>query len=344
MVPTSRVWKLSKPEFVNIFFGSIGAILNGATFPVWGVLLTKCTVLFFELQLGSDEIRSQALQWAIGFVALGAVFFMAITLQSHQFAISCERLTSRIRNMCFDAMMRQEIAWFDNDENSAGALTTRLATDSAAIRTMTAETLNVVFVNVSTLGIAFGIAFSQSWQMSLAFLGVFPFIGFATFIQMQSMSGTTGKNSNDGDIRAGALLSEAINSIRTVSSFCLETSTNAAYYRFLQDSSKTDTKVGFSSGLGFGISQSSMFFALAFLFWFGGWLIVRGDIDFEAMFLVLNPILFSSFGVGIAAQGLGDIGKAKVAVNRIFAIIDRKPSIDCSSESGMKLTHVKGDI
>jgi ATP-binding cassette subfamily B (MDR/TAP) protein 1 len=87
-----------------------------------------------------------------------------------------------------------------------------------------------------------------------------------------------------------------------------------------------------------------MFFALAFLFWFGGWLILRGDIDFEAMFMVLNPVLLSSFGVGMAAQGLGDVGKSKKAVNRVFAIIDRKPSIDCSSESGMKLTHVKGDI
>ncbi|OQR88559.1 ATP-binding Cassette (ABC) Superfamily, partial [Achlya hypogyna] len=321
-VPLSRVWSLSKPELGNFIVGGIGAILNGAVFPVWGVLLTKCTVLFFKLDVGSDEMRHQASQWAGGFAGLGVVFLVALTLQNHQFSIACERLTSRIRGMCFEAMLRQDIAWFDDDKHSAGSLTTRLATDSAAIRTMTAETVNVVLVNVSTLAVAFGIAFSQSWQMTLALLGVFPIIGFGAFIQMQSMSGSNSKNVNDGDIRAGALLSEAINSIRTVASFCLEKTTNEAYLTFLHLSSATDRKVGIMAGVGFGVAQSCMFFAMAFLFWFGGWLILRGDVDFERMFLVLNPILLSSFGVGMAAQGFGDMAKAKKAVGSIFGIID----------------------
>ncbi|OQS03065.1 ATP-binding Cassette (ABC) Superfamily, partial [Thraustotheca clavata] len=328
----------------NFVLGGVGAIVNGAVFPVWGVLLTKCTVLFFQTYRGSDGMREEALKWSGAFIGLGAAFFLAITLQNHQFAIACERLTSRVRAMCFEAMLRQEIAWFDDEKHSSGSLTTRLATDSAAIRTMTAETVNVVLVNVSTLAIAFGIAFSQSWQMTLAFLGVFPLMGFGAFVQMQGMSGANAKNANDGDIKAGALLSEAINSIRTVASFCLEKTTNESYLAFLQLSSATDRKVGISAGIGFGVSQSCMFFAMAFLFWFGGWLLLRGDIDFERMFLVLNPIMCSSFGVGMAAQGMGDMAKAKKAVQSIFGIIDRIPPIDCSASTGTVLSAVKGEI
>ncbi|EQC42698.1 hypothetical protein SDRG_00425 [Saprolegnia diclina VS20] len=343
-VPVSRIWSLSKPEMLNFIFGGIGAVLNGAVFPIWGVLLTKCTVLFFKLDSTSDAMRHEASLWAAGFAGLGVVFCAALTLQNHQFSIACERFTSRIRGLCFEAMLRQDIGWFDDEKHSSGSLTTRLATDSAAIRTMTAETVNVVLVNVSTLAVAFGIAFSQSWQMTLALLGVFPIIGFGAFIQMQSMGGNTGKNVNDGDIRAGALLSEAINSIRTVASFCLEKTTNEAYLTFLQLSPTTDHKVGILAGVGFGVSQSCMFFAMAFLFWFGGWLIIRGDVDFERMFLVLNPILLSSFGVGMAAQGFGDMAKAKKAVGSIFGIIDRVPSIDCSASNGLVLDEVKGEL
>ncbi|OQR88786.1 ATP-binding Cassette (ABC) Superfamily, partial [Achlya hypogyna] len=312
-VPLSRVWSLSKPEISNLVFGGIGAILNGAVFPVWGVLLTKCTVLFFDIAAGSDHMRHQASVWAGCFAGIGVVFLVALTLQNHQFAIACERLTSRIRGMCFEAMLRQDIAWFDDEKNSAGALTTQLATDSAAIRSMTAETLNAILVNVASLSVAFAIAFSQSWQMTLGLLGIFPILSLASYIQMQSVTGDTNKNVNDGDVRAGALLSQAINSIRTVASFCLEKSTNDAYHAFLLQSSATDRKVGLVAGIGFGISQACMFFAMAFLFWFGGWLILRGNLTFERMFLVLNPVLLSSMSVGMAAQAMGDVAKAKKA-------------------------------
>jgi len=107
--------------------------------------------------------------------------------------------------MYFEAMLRQDIGWFDLDKNSSGALTTRLATDSATIRTMTAETMNSVLVNVSTLGIAFAIAFYYSWQMTLALIVVFPIMGFESYIQSQSTSVTKGKDSNDGEIKAGAI-------------------------------------------------------------------------------------------------------------------------------------------
>ncbi|KAH9123154.1 hypothetical protein AeMF1_005792, partial [Aphanomyces euteiches] len=43
-------------------------------------------------------------------------------------------------------------------------------------------------------------------------------------------------------------------------------------------------------------------------------------------------------------QGLGDVAKAKKAVKSIFAIIDRQPPIDCTSDDGIKLEHVKGDV
>ncbi|KAH9123902.1 hypothetical protein AeMF1_005244, partial [Aphanomyces euteiches] len=62
------------------------------------------------------------------------------------------------------------------------------------------------------------------------------------------------------------------------------------------------------------------------------------------MFMVLNSVLFCSFGVGMAAQGMGDVGKAKKAVKSIFAIIDRQPPIDCTSDDGVKLDHVKGEV
>ncbi|CAK4101791.1 unnamed protein product [Aphanomyces euteiches] len=343
-VPLSRVWALSRPDTKHLIFGSIGALFHGGLYPIWGVLLTKCTVVFFKLDLGSHAMRTEALNWSMGFLALGAAILIALTVQNHQFALVCERLTSRIRGLCFRSMLRQDIAWFDDRKNSSGALTTRLATDSAAIRSMTAETLNAILINIATLVVAFSIAFYYSWRMTLIVLAVLPIMTAAQMLQMKMMTSQTGKDINDGDIKAGALLSEAINAIRTVASFNLEGPTTSAYFENLQASSSTDRKAGIGGGIAYSVSQSSMIFALSGIFYYGGWLMTHGLLDFQSMFMVLNAVMFCSFGVGIAAQGMGDVGKAKKSVKSIFAIIDRQPPIDCTADDGIKLSHVSGDV
>jgi len=50
------------------------------------------------------------------------------------FACSGEALTKRLRAKAFAAILRQEIAWFDQAENSTGALCTRLSNEASAIQ------------------------------------------------------------------------------------------------------------------------------------------------------------------------------------------------------------------
>ena len=50
------------------------------------------------------------------------------------FSVAGERLTLRMRRLAFEAMLRQEVGWFDDPRNSTGALCARLSADSAAIQ------------------------------------------------------------------------------------------------------------------------------------------------------------------------------------------------------------------
>ena len=45
-----------------------------------------------------------------------------------------ERLTTRLRDMAFRNIMRMDIAWFDKEENSTGAITARLATEVTLVK------------------------------------------------------------------------------------------------------------------------------------------------------------------------------------------------------------------
>jgi ABC-type multidrug transport system fused ATPase/permease subunit len=50
------------------------------------------------------------------------------------FTVAGEHLTLRMRKMAFEAMLRQEMGWFDHPTNNTGALCARLSADAAAIQ------------------------------------------------------------------------------------------------------------------------------------------------------------------------------------------------------------------
>ncbi|KAG9402947.1 Antigen peptide transporter 2 [Aphanomyces cochlioides] len=269
-VPVSRIWKLSKPEKFYMLFGTLGASVTGATFPVWGVLLSKAIVLFFDFSITADEMKHRGFIWSMYFLALG---------------IACGgKLTTRIRSMGFAAMLRQEMSWFD--VNPSGILTTRLATEASLVQNMTADFLKNIVATIMTLVVAFAIAFFYSWEMRLVLLGVFPIMGFASSVRSKSFAAPQAKANHQGDMLAGAVLAESIIPIRTVASFGMEEAVNETFRKHVFESTVEDNALAYRLGSIYGVSQGVMMFALAFLFWFGGWLIHNGHITFEAMFMV----------------------------------------------------------
>ena len=70
----------------------------------------------------------------IKFHTLTLVFKFKLFCQTFCFTVAGENLTSRLRSRLFKAFMRQEIGWFDDERNSSGALTTRLAHDAGQVQ------------------------------------------------------------------------------------------------------------------------------------------------------------------------------------------------------------------
>lgn len=65
----------------------------------------------------------------VGFISA----FVTIT-QNGLFALSGERMTTRLRTQSFATIVKQEIAYFDDEKNSVGALTTRMASDASLVK------------------------------------------------------------------------------------------------------------------------------------------------------------------------------------------------------------------
>jgi ATP-binding cassette subfamily B (MDR/TAP) protein 1 len=101
------------------------------------------------------------------------------------FAYSGANLTKRLRSKSFRAILRQEIAYFDQTKHSTGALCTRLATEASAVQGASGVRFAFLFQNLASMIIAIIIGFVYSWQLTLLIFAFLPIILFGTYVQMR---------------------------------------------------------------------------------------------------------------------------------------------------------------
>ena len=158
-------------------------------------------------------------------------------------------------------------------DNGAGALAARLSTDAAIVHQTTGPRLGLQLQNFSSLAVALGIAFYSSWQLTLVVLGIVPLMALSGVAVMRFVKG------NDKDasfLAAGAISTEAITNIRTVTSFGLQEKLVQLFDASLNSGTAQGDKAHWATGAMFGLSQLSMFGANALVFWTGAKFIEKG--------------------------------------------------------------------
>ena len=98
--------------------------------------------------------------------------------------------------LAFRALLRQELAYFDNPKNNTGALCTRLATEASAVQGASGVRIGTTLQNLAALGTGIIISFVYSWQLTLLVLAFVPFMVAGGFFQSRLM---TGFSSQDKD-------------------------------------------------------------------------------------------------------------------------------------------------
>nr|CAD7434588.1 unnamed protein product [Timema monikensis] len=149
-----QVMHLNKPEWPYIFIACVCSIVMGAAMPV-------LALLFGSL------------------IQVSLVYTITLT---------GEKLTLRLRRMLFAAMLRQEIAWFDEKANSSGALCARLSGDVSQVQGATGQRLSIIIQSIATFLLAVGLAMYYEWRLGLVGLAFSPVIMAAQyyFIVVQS--------------------------------------------------------------------------------------------------------------------------------------------------------------
>ena len=127
--------------------------------------------------------------YALLFLLLGCLAALAELLQGWMFGISGENLTMRIRKEAFAAMLAQEIGWFDEQENSAGALCARLSSDASKVQGGTGAKIGSVLRGVFSLVVAIFIGLYYQWKLGLVASIFLPILVAASYLMQQIVNG-----------------------------------------------------------------------------------------------------------------------------------------------------------
>ncbi|XP_073486150.1 ATP-binding cassette sub-family B member 5-like isoform X1 [Aquarana catesbeiana] len=336
-----KLLKLNQSEWPYILVGTLASLINGSSHPMFCIFFAKIIALF-----GIDDpdmIKRESDLYCFAFLIIGLIAFVTNFLQGFMFGRSGEVLTMRLRHMAFKAMLRQDIAWFDDKKNNTGALTTRLSTEASQIQTATGSRLGLVAQNLGSMGLSIILAFIFGWEMSLLIMALTPILVTTGLLETRALTGFANRDKKELQ-QAGKIATEAVDNIRTVVSLTRETTFEKNYTESLQKPFKNSQRKAQIYGICFAFSQSFIFFAYATSYRFGAYLIQEGRMTVEEVLLVFFILTYGAVAVGQTLSFAPDYAKAKSAASHLFALFDREPTIDSYSLHGLKPGNCHGNL
>ena len=362
----------AKPEINYYLVGTLGAIIAGGFFPAWGILFAKmigllfypafpcpdpspvvppgleentCIGLLIEGSCSSyytciaDDMQQMSFVITGYWTVMIAACLIGYVLLFKGFGTATERINKRMRDEAFSALMRQEVAFFD--KRSVGSITSQLQDDVAFISAFSGEPIRTLVINLASVLTGLAISMYFMWPFALLSIGIIPFMGFATALQIRHSLGEDegGEGEIDGTDSPGGIIVETLLNIRTVSALTLEEQRCKDYETSLAKLDGNVMKENVVSGLLSGLSIAIQQWVYALQFWWGGWLLYEyPDVfDFNSFLISMFALLFSLFGLGAAAQGVTDKKKAEAAAGRLFYLINRESANDPLDIEGKKL-------
>lgn len=116
--------------------GTAAAVMFGAVQPAYAYAMGSVISVYYLPDHG--QIKENIKIYSMFYFGLAIFSLVVNIIEHHNFAAMGDYLTNRIKERMLSNILNFEIGWFDRNENSTGAICSRLAKDA-----------NVVCLNLS---------------------------------------------------------------------------------------------------------------------------------------------------------------------------------------------------
>ncbi|KAF0561079.1 P-loop containing nucleoside triphosphate hydrolase protein [Gigaspora margarita] len=334
----------TKLDWTIMFIGLVFAATAGIALPAFSVLFGIMVDYYTNFQthtINPNEFSKEVNYFSLVYVYFAIVIFVALYISVATWIYTGERIARQIRERYLRAILRQNIAYFDN--YGSGEVTTRITTDIHLIQNGISEKVSLAFQNIIQFIASFIIALTISWKMTLVTGFIIPFLTINACL-MNKFSAIFTKKSLDFYSYAGKIAEEAISTIRTAVAFSAQKKLSNLYEAYLANARKEEFKKSLLNGFALGAMLFSIDAAYALAFWFGSTLIINYELTPGKVVSVFFTLILSTFSLSDLFVNIQALSLAAGAGPKVFGILDRVPSIDIASDTGDKPEKVVGHI
>jgi ATP-binding cassette, subfamily B (MDR/TAP), member 1 len=320
-----RLAKMNSPEWGCALVGSIGSMVCGSFSAIFAYVLSAVLSVYYDPSPQEQARRIASYCYLLLGMSSAALVFN--TVQHVLWDRVGENLTRRVRERMFSAVLRNEMAWFDADENASARVAARLALDAQNVRSAIGDRISVIVQNSALLLVACTAGFVLQWRLAMVLLAVFPLVVAATVLQKMFMKGFSG-DLEAAHARATQIAGEAVANVRTVAAFNAEARITGLFAANLRGPLRRCFWKGQAAGMGYGVAQFLLYASYALGLWYAAWLVKHGVSDFSRTIRVFMVLMVSANGAAETLTLAPDFVRGGRAMRSVFETIDRKTEVE----------------
>ncbi|KAF7030271.1 hypothetical protein CFC21_041852 [Triticum aestivum] len=328
----------SRADMALMAVGTVAAMVNGMGDP----LMTVVFAAVIECFGAGDNVLQRVSKVVMYYIYLGIGTAVASFLQVSCWTMTGERQSIRIRSLYLEAVLKQDVSFFDV-EMTTGEAISRMSADTVLVQDALGEKVGKYAQLLTTFVGCFIIGFVRGWMLALVMLACIPpnILSFAIMSRLRAQISARRQASYTD---AGNVVEQTIGAIRTVISFNGEKKAIALYNTLTKRAYKATVLEGIATGLGTGGIFSVFFCGYSLAFWYGAKLIINKGYTGGQVVNVVFAMLTGSMAIGTASPSISAIAEGQSAAYRLFEIMNKEPKIDITDTSGIVLDGIRGDV
>ncbi|KAL4754363.1 hypothetical protein BDW72DRAFT_139062 [Aspergillus terricola var. indicus] len=310
-----------KWAYLVVLLGCLGGC---AMYPGQAILMSR-VVDVFTLSGGAMTDKGDFYASMLIVLAAGCLIcYLAVGYATNTVA---QHLSHWFRRLILHDMLRQDIQFFDREENTTGALVSRIDSYPQAILELMGYNIALVMIavlQVVTCGI---LAIAYSWKLGLVvvFGGIPPLVG-AGMVRIR-FDARLDRQTSKKYSTSSSIASEAVNAIRTVSSLAIEETVLRRYTEELDHAVSSSVKPMAATMICFGLTQCIEYWFQALGFWYGCRLVSLGETSMYSFFVAFLSVFFAGQASAQLFQWSTSITKGINATNYIAWLHQLQPTV-----------------
>ena len=343
-IERKRIYKLISDHKCDLFLGSLSAIIYGSFCPFVGVLLGK-TINSLSSK-DPEKVKSEGFIISMIYIGVGILGGLFIFLKIWKLESLGSLIALKMRKNLIKKYLSFHIGFFDINENSPGALLTKLSIDTSQLDSLVLNIFGGIISIITTYLISIALGLFYDWKITLILSLFVPLSVFGLVKKEDYM-----ENGREGNkkikIEAGSFLSECVINTRTIFSFNFQQKAIELYTNILESETKDYLKNSIMQGFWVGLGLSCFDLSFAVVYKFAIIFMRKRILTFENLNCVITNISNSCDGLTDILRNIGDSSKAKLSFKSVFDTLDTETKIspfEIDNKEKIKPKEIKGKI